>query len=80
MKVTIEIDDNSPRYELVLRALTAPLDAQTTPLPVANAWTQMRDWQEVFRIAPYRKIEAIRKVREITRLGLKDAKDLVEGI
>lgn len=80
MKITIEIEETHPRYALVQRALTQPLDTGDEPMPVSRAWAQMRDWQDVFRLAPDRKIDAIKKVREITRLGLKDAKDLVEGI
>ncbi len=47
---------------------------RVTPPPVPTAFRLVLD-----RLDPVRKINVIKEVRELTGVGLKEAKDLVEG-
>lgn len=49
--------------------------------PISNTHT-LAQWSQVIRLiqgGPSSKIAAIKLVREMTRMGLKESKDLVEG-
>ncbi|MGL5784094.1 MAG: 50S ribosomal protein L7/L12 [Alphaproteobacteria bacterium] len=47
--------------------------------PVAAAVEEKTEFNVVLKSAGDKKIEVIKEVRQITALGLKEAKDLVEG-
>ena len=58
----------------------ARLRAELEKKPVSNTHT-LAQWSHVFRFMNYGdKVAAIKLVRDMTRMGLKEAKDLVEGI
>lgn len=59
--------------------MTAPT-AATGVTPAAEAAAEKTEFSVVLTGVGDKKIQVIKAVREITSLGLKEAKDLVEGI
>lgn len=57
----------------------APAAAAAVAGPAAEAAEQKDEFSVVLAAAGDKKIEVIKAVREITGLGLKEAKDLVDG-
>ncbi|TSA39620.1 50S ribosomal protein L7/L12 [bacterium] len=57
----------------------APMAAAAAPVAVAAAAEEQTEFDVVLVEAGANKIAVIKEVRTITGLGLKDAKDLVEG-
>ncbi|HXV73670.1 MAG TPA: 50S ribosomal protein L7/L12 [Sphingomonadales bacterium] len=57
----------------------APVAAAAAAGPAAAAVEEKTDFTVVLAAAGDKKIEVIKEVRAITGLGLKEAKDLVEG-
>ena len=58
----------------------APVAVAAAPTAAAAApQEEQTEFTVILKAAGDKKIEAIKAVREITGLGLKDAKDLVEG-
>jgi len=57
----------------------APVAAAAAPVAVAAAAEEKDDFDVVLAAAGDKKINVIKEVRAITGLGLKEAKDLVEG-
>jgi large subunit ribosomal protein L7/L12 len=53
--------------------------ASAGPAEAAPAVEEQTEFKVVLKAAGAQKIQVIKAVREITGLGLKDAKDLVEG-
>ena len=57
----------------------APVAAAAAPVAAAAAAEEKDDFDVVLAAAGDKKINVIKEVRAITGLGLKEAKDLVEG-
>jgi len=57
----------------------APMMAMPGGMPVAEAAEEKTDFDVVLVAAGDKKIQVIKVVRAITGLGLKEAKDLVDG-
>ncbi len=57
----------------------APVAAMAAAAPVAAAAVEKTEFTVVLTEAGDKKINVIKEVRAITGLGLKEAKDLVEG-
>ena len=63
----------------VTPAAAAPMAAQAGP-GVAAVVEEKTEFDVVLENAGAKKIQVIKVVRELTSLGLKEAKDLVEGV
>ncbi len=75
VKLTKELED-------VWGVSAAPVAAAAAPATAADAGGAAEEKTEftvILKSAGTQKIQVIKAVREITGLGLKDAKDLVEG-
>ena len=57
----------------------APVAAAAAPGAVAAAAEEQTEFTVELKAAGEKKIDVIKVIREITGLGLKEAKDLVEG-
>lgn len=57
----------------------APAAAAATPAAAAEAAEEKDEFDVILAAAGDKKINVIKEVRTITGLGLKEAKDLVEG-
>jgi large subunit ribosomal protein L7/L12 len=57
----------------------APMAVAAGPVAVAEAAAEKTDFTVVLASAGEKKIEVIKVVRALTGLGLKEAKDLVDG-
>lgn len=57
----------------------APVAAAAAAAPAASAEAEKTEFDVVLAAAGDKKIEVIKVVRAITALGLKEAKDLVDG-
>ncbi len=57
----------------------APVAAAAAAAPAAEAAAEKDEFDVILNAAGGQKIKVIKAVREITGLGLKDAKDLVDG-
>jgi large subunit ribosomal protein L7/L12 len=57
----------------------APVAAAAAPAAAAEAAVEKTEFNVVLKEAGANKINVIKEVRAITGLGLKEAKDLVEG-
>ena len=57
----------------------APVAVAGAAAPAAEAAEEKTEFDVILKAAGAQKIQAIKAVREITGLGLKDAKDLVES-
>ncbi|MDH5750334.1 MAG: 50S ribosomal protein L7/L12 [Rhodospirillales bacterium] len=57
----------------------APVAAAAAPGVAAEAAEEKDDFDVILKAAGEKKINVIKEVRAITGLGLKEAKDLVEG-
>lgn len=62
------------------RAFAQPRPASPVTLPLADVATASRDEQLLDLIRRGRKIEAIKRLRDMTSLGLREAKDAVEAL
>ena len=60
-------------------ALAAPVAAADEPAAGADAVEEQTEFDVVLEGIGDKKIQVIKVVREVTSLGLKDAKDLVDG-
>jgi large subunit ribosomal protein L7/L12 len=60
-------------------AAAAPVAVAAMPGAVAEAAEEKTEFTVVLKAAGEKKINVIKEVRAITGLGLKEAKDLVEG-
>lgn len=57
----------------------APVAAAAAPVAAAEAVEEQTEFDVILTSAGEKKINVIKAVREITALGLKEAKDLVDG-
>lgn len=57
----------------------APVAAAAGPAAVAEAAEEKTEFDVILTSAGAKKIQAIKVVRQITKLGLKEAKDLVDN-
>lgn len=57
----------------------APVAAAAGPAAAAEAVEEQEEFEVIFKAHGANKIASIKEVRAITGLGLKEAKDLVEG-
>ena len=57
----------------------APVAAVAAPVAAAEAAEEKTEFDVILQNAGDKKINVIKVVREITKLGLKEAKDLVDG-
>jgi large subunit ribosomal protein L7/L12 len=57
----------------------APVAAAAAGPAVAEAAEEKTEFDVIFMAAGAKKIQAIKVVRQITKLGLKEAKELVDG-
>lgn len=56
-----------------------PMPGQGGPAPVAEKAPEVTEFDVILKEAGANKIAVIKEIRAITGLGLKEAKDLVEG-
>lgn len=57
----------------------APMAMMAAAAPAAAAAAEQTEFEVILKAAGDKKLDVIKAVREITGLGLKEAKDLVEG-
>ena len=74
----LELNDLVKAVEEEFGVSAAPV-AMTGAAPAAAAAEEKTEFDVVLKAAGASKLNVIKVVREITGLGLKDAKDLVEG-
>ncbi len=58
---------------------SAPMAVAAAPAAAAEAAEEQTEFDVVLTAAGDKKIQVIKAVRELTGLGLKEAKDMVEG-
>jgi len=78
----LELADYIKEFETrygISAAAAAPLAAAAAPQAEAKAEEAKSEFTLVLKSAGDKKINVIKIVREITSLGLKEAKDLVDG-
>jgi large subunit ribosomal protein L7/L12 len=78
----IELSDLSKKMQQefgVTPAMAAPMAAAGAPGAAAPVAEEKTEFDVVLESAGAKKIQVIKVVRELTSLGLKEAKDLVEG-
>ncbi len=78
----VELSDLSKKMQEefgVSPAAAAPVMVQGVPGATAAAVEEKTEFDVVLENAGAKKIQVIKVVRELTSLGLKEAKDLVEG-
>jgi len=63
----------------VSAAAAAPVAAQSGPAAAAPVVEEKTEFTVVLTVTGANKINVIKAVREVTSLGLKEAKDLVDG-
>jgi hypothetical protein len=86
VRYSAEISDSEAIEILysVLPMKLPPATAVPTPVSKTQAWPPIQHallslLEEGYSAGVYQKIESIKRVRELTGMGLKNAKDLVEG-
>ncbi len=57
----------------------APVAAAAAAAPAAEAAEEQTEFEVILKEVGAKKINVIKAVREVTSLGLKEAKDLVDG-
>ena len=78
----LELADYIKEFETrygISAAAAAPVAAAAAPAAEAKAEEAKTEFAVVLKSAGEKKINVIKVVREITALGLKEAKDLVDG-
>ena len=74
----LELNDLVKELEEEFGVSAAPVAVAGAAAPAAAA-EEKTEFDVVLKAAGAKKLDVIKAVREITGLGLKDAKDLVEG-
>ncbi len=74
----LELNDLVKELEEEFGVSAAPVAVAAVAAPAAAA-EEKTEFDVVLKAAGAKKLDVIKAVREITGLGLKDAKDLVEG-
>lgn len=75
----LELKDLVKAVEEEFGVSAAPVAVAGGAAPVAAAAEEKTEFDVVLKAAGAKKLDVIKAVREITGLGLKDAKDLVEA-
>ena len=75
----LELADLVKKVEEEFGVSAAPVAVAGAAAPAAAAAEEKSEFDVVLKAAGAKKLDVIKAVREITGLGLKDAKDLVEG-
>ncbi len=75
----LELADLVKKVEEEFGVSAAPVAVAGAAAPVAAAAEEKTEFDVVLKEAGAKKLDVIKAVREITGLGLKDAKDLVEA-
>ena len=75
----LELADLVKKVEEEFGVSAAPVAVAGAAAPAAAAAEEKTEFDVVLKSAGAKKLDVIKAVREITGLGLKDAKDLVEG-
>ncbi len=75
----LELADLVKKVEEEFGVSAAPVAVAGAAAPAAAAAEEKTEFDVVLKAAGAKKLDVIKAVREITGLGLKDAKDLVEG-
>ena len=76
----IELSDFVKKFEEVFEvSAAAPVAAAAAPAAAAEAAEEKDEFDVILEAAGDQKIQVIKEVRALTNLGLKEAKDLVEG-
>lgn len=75
----LELSELVKEMEEVFGVTAAAPVAAVAAAPVAEAAAEKTEFTVVLTNAGDKKINVIKVVREITKLGLKEAKDLVDG-
>ena len=75
----LELADLVKALEEEFGVSAAPVAVAATPGSVAAPVEEKTEFDVVLKAAGASKLNVIKVVRELTGLGLKDAKDLVEG-
>ena len=75
----LELADLVKKVEEEFGVSAAPVAVAGAAAPAAAAAEEKTEFDVVLKEAGAKKLDVIKAVREITGLGLKDAKDLVES-
>ncbi|MBQ4117083.1 MAG: 50S ribosomal protein L7/L12 [Clostridia bacterium] len=75
----LELADLVKKVEEEFGVSAAPVAVAGAAAPAAAAAEEKTEFDVVLKEAGAKKLDVIKAVREITGLGLKDAKDLVEA-
>ena len=75
----LELADLVKKVEEEFGVSAAPVAVAGAAAPAAAAAEEKTEFDVVLKNAGAKKLDVIKAVREITGLGLKDAKDLVEA-
>jgi len=75
----LELADLVKKVEEEFGVSAAPVAVAGAAAPAAAAAEEKSEFDVVLKEAGAKKLDVIKAVREITGLGLKDAKDLVEA-
>ncbi|MGD2295306.1 MAG: 50S ribosomal protein L7/L12 [Candidatus Aminicenantes bacterium] len=73
------IKEFEERYGVSAAAAAAPVAVAAGDKPEAQAEEEKSEFTVVLKVVGEKKINVIKTVREVTSLGLKEAKDLVDG-
>ena len=76
----LEMKDLVSALEVEFGVSAAPVAVAGAAAPAAAAAEEKSEYDVVMTNFGAKKLDVIKVVREITGLGLKDAKDLVEGV
>ena len=75
----LELADLVKKVEEEFGVSAAPVAVAGAAAPVAAAAEEKTEFDVVLKEAGAKKLDVIKAVREITGLGLKEAKEMVEG-
>lgn len=73
------IKEFEERYGVSAAAMAVPVAAGSGAQPEAPAEEEKTEFNVVLKVVGEKKINVIKTVREVTSLGLKEAKDLVDN-
>lgn len=73
------IKEFEERYGVSAAAMAAPVAVAAGAAPEAQAEEEKSEFNVVLKVVGEKKINVIKTVREVTSLGLKEAKDLVDN-
>jgi large subunit ribosomal protein L7/L12 len=73
------IKEFEERYGVSAAAMAAPIAVAAGAQPEAQAEEEKSEFDVILKVIGEKKINVIKTVREVTNLGLKEAKDLVDN-